>query len=513
MLKHLKVAHPGETPKIHQNPGADSSELTTEFWDKEYKFMSRDRAKKRKRNEDGAATIDLFEKTPGVYHICNTCGFRAINYFGLTVHMRRHATSKNFKCAYCTYAACTKSELWQHSELNHSNQDWKVGNGDLNVVDKSEINKNSTSSKEQVNEDYEDEIASTSESSGSFIVAKSDMMYSCFYCDSGNSTVDGVEEHWNLVHKSTPGMPFRFKEIPFDSTKNTLRCGYCPKRGTAAQIRLHSRKKHAVKPVKFVEIPLVPMAWVCQWCEDLCDTEAQKKVHHNLFHSHKLPNFKRQEINTEASPRHECPECPFKAISRPAMEKHLEKHVDSVICKRCDKTFRDVSIGILHNTKAHPGEVSKIEGFKTNVEKMMTRVKWRNDVNQDRNTFETVARSALENTWKNCGVARKSTTKSIIPVRPSPKSFKAVARKSTNPLPRYPLGIKFLTSEDSNDGIKRERNISYYGKPVDPVNLSSISTYMTLSGGRRMKVDCSSLAQFIDIEPSVILKDLKYNTK
>ncbi|XP_043289489.1 uncharacterized protein [Venturia canescens] len=513
MLKHLRVVHSGEMPTIQKNPEANPSELTTEFWEKEYKFMTREKGKKRKRNEEAAPAVDIYEKTPGVYHVCNKCGFRAINHFGLTVHMRRHATSKNFKCAYCSYAASTQSELWQHSELNHSNLDWKVGNGDLNTVDKSEIMKNTMTSKDRLSENYDEEAASTSGISGSFIVAKSDMMYTCFYCDSGNSTLDGVEEHWNLMHKGTLSLPFRYKEIPFDSAKNTLRCGYCPKRGTAAQIRLHSRKKHAGKAVKFVEIPIVPIAWVCQWCEDVCDNENQKKFHHNLFHSHKVPNFKRQEINTKGSPAHECPECPFKATSRPAMEKHLEKHVDSVICKRCDKTFRDVSIGILHNTQAHPGEVSKIEGFKTNVEKMMARVKWCNDVNQDRNTFETVARSALENTWKHCGVAKKSTTKSIIPVRPEPKCIKAVARKSTNPLPRYPPGTRFLIPEDSYEAVKIERNISYYGKPIVPVNLNNISTYMTLSGGRRMKVTCSSLAQFIDIEPSVIVKDLKHKVK
>ena len=511
LRNHLRLKHPERQGSPLPNPTINPPELTDEFWEKEYGLTVPERQKKRKRARDDTGN-DPYLKIPGVTHLCTKCDFRAVNLFGLGVHQRTHTNVKSFKCAYCTYNAATKTDLRQHAEYNHADLDWNLGNEDSLP---GTSNAKSTESKDIA--DYENLVEGSTSSVNPINL---EMIYNCFYCNTTRKSLDGVKEHWNIAHKNTTNdpldastrqtaMPFRYTELLARPTKKILRCGYCPKRGSAATIRLHSRKTHEMKPVKFVEIPVKSEGWICLWCKEFCENEAKKKIHQNMFHSHLSPNFQAADkIQTEDLPDKEeganCPaeNCTFKTTSVAAMEKHVTKHVDSVRCKRCEMTFPNVSLAIMHNRQMHPHEVSKIEGFTANVEKIMAKVIWgKGDLN--RTASETVARSALGN-WRKCGVAKKSTTKSTVAVKPSPTDFRAVARKSTNPLPRYPPGIRFdIGTTEICQGY------SYYGKPRDPVNLNNISTYFTVGGGRQMKFNCTTLAQFINLEPSVIVEDYK----
>lgn len=545
MRKHIALRHVGQPEKIVPNPAKNLPELTNEFWEKEYGAVIPEKTKKRKRTTEDLAP-DPFEKSSGLTHVCNTCGFRAINIFGLRVHMRIHTAVKSFKCAYCSYAAAEKVHLWQHSEINHWNLDWKVGNGDGSVPGTSESGPNDQVDQKRLVEEPTDSAENQGFSPSTPV--KLDLMYSCFYCTAIRKTKEGVQDHWKLAHRTKASndpagqrtMPFRYKEVAVTPLKKMLRCGYCPKRGSAATIRLHSRKKHPSKPVKFVEIP-VPIAapsapsapsassalgapsaptappappassapanlegWVCQWCNELCDSESKKNIHQNMFHSHLPANFKRQEgAGSSPAPEIEasnCPECPFKTASMAMMQKHVVKHLDSSRCTRCDKTFPDVTVAINHNRQAHRGEISAIESFAPNIEKIMARVVWRGGENANKQSSVT---------WRKCGVAKKSTTKSLLRMNPTPTDFKAVARKSTNPLPRYPPGVRFNTDDIDTS----EPAVSYYGKPRVPVNLTNISTYITMGGGRQMKLTCTALAQLFNIEPRVMVEDIRKKFK
>lgn len=115
-------------------------------------------------------------------------------------------------------------------------------------------------------------------------------------------------------------------------------------------------------------------------------------------------------------------------------------------------------------------------------------------------------------------VARKSTTRSTLPTyaRPGPRVFKAVARKSTNPLPRYPSGA-FMSYRSMPRGIKTELEAgeteseppsSHYGIPSSPINLGDLKTYMVV-GGHKIRLTCLKLSSLINIDAKIQLEDVR----
>lgn len=121
---------------------------------------------------------------------------------------------------------------------------------------------------------------------------------------------------------------------------------------------------------------------------------------------------------------------------------------------------------------------------------------------------------------KHQAVARKSTTRSIASyARPSPRVFKAVARKSTNPLPRYPSNAFMLyrsmpcsTKTELEAGERTSGPFSHYGRPSSPINLAELKTFMVV-GGRNMRLTCLTLSTLININPKVWLKDIRKNPR
>lgn len=122
-----------------------------------------------------------------------------------------------------------------------------------------------------------------------------------------------------------------------------------------------------------------------------------------------------------------------------------------------------------------------------------------------------ISSAASRSKGSNQPVARKSTTKStVLHARPGPRVFKAVARKSTNPLPRYPSGLfmpRSVKAESPIEETKSSEPYSHYGIPSSPIDLNKLTTYMVV-GGHCMKVTCQTLNVLIDIHPKVLLKDI-----
>lgn len=115
-------------------------------------------------------------------------------------------------------------------------------------------------------------------------------------------------------------------------------------------------------------------------------------------------------------------------------------------------------------------------------------------------------------------VARKSTTRSIVSnARPGPRVFKTIARKSTNPLPRYPSSA-FMSyhAQSISRSIKTKLDAgetesepsSHYGIPSSPINLAELNTYMVV-GGHNMRLTCLTLSTLININPKILLKDIR----
>ena len=177
------------------------------------------------------------------------------------------------------------------------------------------------------------------------------------------------------------------------------------------------------------------------------------------------------------------------------MHKHVSKHINIFKCKYCERAFSDPSHVSHHCHQMHPKVEPKIESIKnyeTLVQDLMSRVTGGSGLEYESLEYQAVA--------------KKSTARPIVRVRPFPSKLKSVARKSTNPLPRYPFGFKFQNEDLKITGV------SHYKVPRAPIDLSALNTYMVV-GGHRMKVNCITLSQLMDIDPKVIVKDVRKKLK
>ncbi|XP_024944718.1 uncharacterized protein LOC107271692 isoform X4 [Cephus cinctus] len=544
MRQHIHSRHPGQPEEINHNPAAGGPDLTNEFWEKEYGLVfPKKTAKKRKRR----ISVDESERRgedrehSDTQDVCKVCGFNAVNFTGLKAHMRIHATRNTLKCAYCTFTASAKVEVWQHSEINHPHLPVKTEDIPLAGTSASSGQLQSQPKKTNI-EDYSDDIEEEEIITATRVQQK--VMYCCFYCTLRSSSLQTVKMHWNMVHKDPKpndtskwktGLPFRYKQmdVPVRPAQKIFKCAYCPKTSTINNIMLHVRRKHDNMPIKFREVSdHATEGWVCQWCNEFCDSKNKMKHHHNMFHSHLPLRFKKHDME-ELRKGYSCPRCNFTAVSVGAMKKHVAKHVHSYKCKHCNKTFSTTGNVVAHSTVSHVGMELKIENvvnYEQLVDELMEKVLRQDPESIETSTSETAAISQEDklseetersSPTKNNSVAKKSTAKPAVRVHPIPCTIKSVARKSTNPLPRYPPGLKFITElasleteDDSSDSTgasmdsSKLKQFSYYGASTSPVNMSQLSTYMVV-GGHRMKVNCTTLAQLININPKVVIKDLK----
>jgi hypothetical protein len=65
-----------------------------------------------------------------------------------------------------------------------------------------------------------------------------------------------------------------------------------------------------------------------------------------------------------------------------------------------------------------------------------------------------------------------------------------------------------VKTESGKEETNSHKSCSYYGITKNPVNLSELNTYMIV-GGHSMRVNCLTLATLININPKVMLKDIK----
>ncbi|XP_044002476.1 uncharacterized protein LOC122848459 [Aphidius gifuensis] len=113
------------------------------------------------------------------------------------------------------------------------------------------------------------------------------------------------------------------------------------------------------------------------------------------------------------------------------------------------------------------------------------------------------APSAPRDIFRNSGVAKKSTTKQILQ-RASIKP-KNTARKSTTHRPSWYSSGTTCDIDDADESSSS--SFSFYGKPIDPIDLESLNTIMTL-GHAQIKVKCSNMTQYFSIDPRVLVEDV-----
>ncbi|XP_076624097.1 uncharacterized protein LOC143343263 isoform X3 [Colletes latitarsis] len=501
--QHIRSKHPGCPEKLVPNPSVSGPELTDQFWEREYGIVFPKRSKKRKRrlSEDNTDNDNHEQTEKGK---CTFCGFIAMNLAGLKGHMRVHRQKPTLKCSSCSYSTLKKSELYKHWETEHPFLSFKTD--DTAPLDSSgDSGTTQFDKKNLVDDDYSDDIEEEQVSD-----AKDDqLILRCFYCSFRSSTLEAVQNHWSTVHKEPklPGdgskmksnCPFRYKEMR--SPDDTAAKAQCSKTEVETPYELYLQQSHS-EMQSIDALGIKQEGWICQWCNELCDSEVKMKNHHSMFHSHLPLNFKKQE-KSKVPKGYVCPECLFATTFINVMKNHVSRHINLFKCKYCEKTFGSPTQVSSHNAEKHPNMELKIESihnYEALMENIMAKVKW-----QKLDQIPT-ERKGIFDTQRIHAVAKKSTTKSVVCPSPIPVKIKAVARKSTNPYSRYLSQTKVSDKQES----PTSKQFSYYGTPKTNVNLGKLNTYMVV-GGHRMKVNCTTLARLINIEPKIILKDLKYN--
>lgn len=231
--------------------------------------------------------------------------------------------------------------------------------------------------------------------------------------------------------------------------------------------------------------------------EEFFTTKEEIDYHQKMFHSHLRMNYKivRRVFS--------CKQCAFETLSLDVMQKHAKTHLNVYKCKHCTSVFKTFAAVKSHFKFAHPDKEAESctitnDDLNKEIDTILSEAAVFSDVQL---SPVKVSTSPVKTPPTSPRIAKKSTTKQsvVIPMRPFPNKIKSVARKSTNPLPRYPAGIVFETENLPN-------YVSYYGEPTVPVDLGSLNTTLAI-GGLKMKVDCAKLAEMLNIEPTLRIKD------
>lgn len=569
--QHMRSKHRGLEVKIVQNPAAGGPELTNEFWEKEYGLVCRSLKLKKKRkpnlddtsknekskdykgkddkgkNDKGKDDKSKDDKSkndkskddkgsnvrpvPG-NEKCKICGFTAMTYTGLKSHMRSHLAKPNIQCHYCTYSCSVNAELVEHWKVNHSFLPFKARDK-RTTSGKSGDSQSPSVKKIRSMDVYADDIEEEQVVSADEEDAKI-TVYNCAYCNNRSHSLEILMRHWDLMHKeessksSATGLSFKYREYQLPT--KVYQKEY--------NIMMTSHKKEREKENADESSSSRSDGWVCQWCQELCETDNDMKTHHNMFHSHLASNFKKQQQQPQQQPQQQqlqqqedeprefgCSVCSYTATSLVVIKKHVVKHVDLFKCKYCDKAF-NTPVGVsAHSSEIHPGLPTKIESisnFDSLVKKLIKTSKLSDKTAATSEPAQKNARGVVDRprTLTGYAVAKKSTTKSAASyVKSVPRMFKAVARKSTNPLPRYLReGMKYRAqwrslhaNSEPNEETKSQQTLSsHYGIPSEPINLDKVNTYMKV-GSHVMKVTCATLAQLLKIDPKLMLKDIRYD--
>ncbi|XP_046733857.1 uncharacterized protein LOC124404071 isoform X2 [Diprion similis] len=534
MRQHITAKHPDLSVKIIPNPAAGGPELTKEFWEKEYGLVCSGKTKKRKRQssaEDLNKSKDDTDRA-ACRDVCDLCGFSALNLTGFKAHMRMHANKSTIKCGHCAFSGSADTDVRQHWKVSHPHAPFKVE--ELSTAGPSNRSPTLSEEKKRSIEEYSDDVEEEQVPLAGETSEK--LIFCCFYCSLHSSSLDTVKSHWKMIHKERKdendppkwktGLPFKYKmmRMPLQSTpENLLQCGYCDKKGGKATLRVHTRRKHSHLPPRFIKLDdMAEEGWTCQWCNEFCETEDKMNHHQDMFHSHLPLHFKKQECE-EQHRGYSCPECSFTSVSIGGMKKHVVKHVNFLTCKYCNAAFSSQNLVAVHNAEFHPGlelKIDSISNYDSLVTSMMAKVKWSKP--KQSITSTTVTRETKVGTEsKKHAVAKKSTAKPPSRVQFLPNKMRCVARKSTNTLTRHSSSFMVSSSRDrlgasspnrDKSPMRSPAGFSYYRVTSPPISLASLSTYMSV-GGHQMKVNCTTLGQLMNINPKVIVKDLKQDLK
>ena len=327
--------------------------------------------------------------------------------------------------------------------------------------------------------------------------------YECVKCDFMAFTVNTLKRHCELEHQG--------EELQYVVK--------CTKEDSSG---LRDRNMESPSPKVLVSVPVVKATYMCLWCEETCESEEKIQVHHTLCHSHLQLKYSVEKSSIPSptlsfsTKKYVCPVCPFSSGIRNVVFEHLYTHTKPYQCGYCISTFNTPSEIQYHIFEAHPKQEFRMLRFE-DVERQLA--KWRGQIVTRETKRSMGARKHEHETLgfqsKKLCVARKSTTL-------SPRMrFHAVARKSTNPLPRQSLkkGVS-VESEDTSPFSSRPESppiqeFSYYGCSPAPIDKNRITAFVKPRSNNRnsnpiMNMNVTTIERFMNMYPVVELKDLKY---
>ncbi|XP_023245771.1 uncharacterized protein LOC106640107 isoform X2 [Copidosoma floridanum] len=475
ILQHVRSRHKNMPEKVVENPNPKTSELSAEFWEREYGLFVPKRSKKRKRPED--VTVGVTEDGQINELPCKKCDFTALNMTGLKNHMRTHETKVKQKCTYCTFSSFNLTEMRQHWEVNHAHLEFKVEEA---IVTSAAM----------------DVAALRVGKKAKFNDEKKSIVYYCYYCSMSSQSLDKIRHHWQLLHKdNTRTSMFKYKE----HSEVKIKCAYCAENGTKSTLVHHIREKHGRdKPLLMVERE--EDGWMCDECKEFLANKEEIDEHNNRVHPEYTINVKLVRRSFV------CKQCGADTISADTMMRHAKSHLNAYRCKYCVEMFKSFHAVKNHFAVAHVDKEPETRTLTTDEQNRVIENLMRDSVviSPIQLSPVKVTNTPIKSPPTSPRLAKKSTTKQCVRrIWPTPDKIKAVARKSTNPLPRYPSGIVFEIGE------RPEPNpISYYGRPISPIDLSKFNTTLN-NAGLTIKLDCAKFAEFsnINFNPRLELVD------
>lgn len=290
MRQHIRAKHPNDPEKIIYNPDAwRNAKLSNEFWEKEYGLYPQ-KTKKRKLNTESNASTTTASASFRRLEKCELCNFTAMNYTGLKSHMRTHAAHKfNFKCLYCTYSCFYEAEMLEHWESNHPSMPFKYKElqPTASAGSSSGETKNKLSTPQKENADTSKNVEEGRDSASTKI-------YGCSYCNLRSISLSSIKQHWNLMHKESKGsetliakFPFKYKEI------------FVPILSSISLSKKEVIERDQAKQTENLSHVIQQHGWICQWCQEFCETDNDRVRHQHMFHSHLPHKWQEQQQQKE----------------------------------------------------------------------------------------------------------------------------------------------------------------------------------------------------------------------
>ncbi|XP_067015656.2 uncharacterized protein [Anabrus simplex] len=414
------------------------------------------------------------------------------------------STPRVFRCFYCSMSGKSLMLIHRHWEESHKvrnpnevNQPFRYKELDLENFRKGVVGKNA---------------------------------YICMYCKIRGS-MEMLEEHHRVEH---PGLDFKVDHIkvPGLSRSESKAVLQNTDQFKSTKSSIVSMKDDGLSSSESAAGSSLELKFKCGYCNEDAMDEEKASVHHKVYHSHLPSNIIKVVDTPEKTPyklakgtAYECPKCQYTALKYGTVYEHIARHAKPYKCTLCNQGFAFPSKTRAHIMDSHPevhpddpdniitdkAAQEEIKALKLQIRLVDTR--GQTSPEQSLNTSPVVPQSPVVKK----AIARKSTTLSSQAAVMGNRRYHAVARKSTNPL-SYGVNIRVTPKqsepEDSDSEMPSTSEIreefSYYGTRPDPVDLSRLTTLLSYSG-QMVTVNCATLTQIWDLNPTVRVFDMKYS--